>query len=81
MPSRNDFLEQAAKVRFLAPKLFEVLNVLGRRVDKLEEYTLSTLPDAGEYEGVIVYVSNGASNKYAVISNGSAWYYLEGTAV
>lgn len=36
---------------------------------------------AADWEGCIVYVSDGAANKFAAISNGTAWYYLQGTAV
>jgi len=29
----------------------------------------------------LVFVSNGAGNKFVAVSNGTAFYYLEGTAV
>lgn len=34
-----------------------------------------------DYARCIVYVSDGDSDRHAAISNGSAWYYLDGTAV
>lgn len=36
---------------------------------------------AATYPFMLARVSNGAGNKYVAISNGVAFYYLEGTAV
>ena len=47
----------------------------------LPKYTITTLPPASANEGVPLYVTNGAGNRYLVISNGTAWYYGDGTAV
>lgn len=45
------------------------------------EFTVATLPPAADYRGVTVFVSDGAGNKLRATSDGSAWYYPEGTAV
>jgi hypothetical protein len=47
----------------------------------LPKYTILTLPPATDHEGTPLYVSNGAGNRHLVISNGTAWYYADGTAV
>lgn len=47
----------------------------------LPKYTILTLPPAAQHEGTPLYVSNGAGNRFIAISNGTAWYYADGTAV
>jgi hypothetical protein len=47
----------------------------------LPKTTLAELPDATTHEGCRFYVSDGAGDKYEVISNGTAWFYQEGTPV
>tara|TARA_R110000751_G_scaffold13143_1_gene44432 strand:- start:684 stop:953 length:270 start_codon:yes stop_codon:yes gene_type:complete len=56
-----------------------LLEVFAPRPDP--EFTLATLPPANENRAVTVYVSDGAGDKYRVTSNGTAWFYQEGTAV
>ena len=48
---------------------------------RLPLFTTTTLPPAATYDYCLAAVSDGASNKFLVISNGTAWYYAEGTAV
>jgi len=47
----------------------------------LPEFTVTTLPPANQYAGCAAWVTDGAADKYVVISNGTAWFYAEGTAV
>ena len=43
---------------------------------------LSTaMPDATKYAWRLAFVSNGTGNRFVAVSNGVAWYYLDGTAV
>lgn len=46
-------------------------------------YTTTTLPSATDKTWLWrpIAVSDGAANKFVAISNGTAWYYLQGTAV
>lgn len=43
--------------------------------------TVNTLYPAADWPGCSVYLSDGASNKFIAISNGSAWRYADGSAV
>lgn len=45
----------------------------------MPKYTLATLPAATDCEGFLLYVTDGVGDKYIVISNGTAWFYMEGT--
>lgn len=45
----------------------------------LPEVTVANLPDATTCAGCRYYVNDGASDKYIVISNGTSWFYPEGT--
>lgn len=47
----------------------------------LKAYPKTGLPSASDHAGAIVYVSDGANNKYLAISNGTNWYYADGTRV
>lgn len=49
----------------------------------LPVFTVATLPTATDRKWLWrpVAVSDGAGNKFVAISNGTAWRYLEGTAV
>ena len=49
----------------------------------LEIFTLTTLPSATDKRWLWrpIVITNGAANKFIAISNGTAWYYTEGTAV
>lgn len=46
----------------------------------LPEFTVATMP-VGQAEGTIVYVSDGASNKYIAIFDGTNWRYADGAVV
>jgi hypothetical protein len=45
-----------------------------------QAFTVATLPAASRFIYKMAIVSDGAGNKFVVISNGTAWYYLEGSA-
>ncbi|MDX2224593.1 MAG: hypothetical protein SFV21_17710 [Rhodospirillaceae bacterium] len=47
----------------------------------LTAYSRTALPDAARHAWSLIAVSDGASNRFAAVSNGSAWYYLDGTLV
>jgi hypothetical protein len=47
----------------------------------LPGYTIAKLPSPKLYERCLVYVIDGAGNKRVAVSTGTAWRYLEGTAV
>ena len=66
--------------------------VLARNIDKAIDanlvtfvrklpYTVATVPSAASYPWKMIFLSDGAGSKFVAVSNGSAWYYLEGTAV
>lgn len=43
-------------------------------VDRLESYTVATVPAAASHTGKLIYVSNGAAGSPCLAySNGSAW--------
>ncbi|MBK3775916.1 hypothetical protein GAY31_17415 [Azospirillum brasilense] len=44
-------------------------------------FTLAELPPAAAYANKVVVVTNGASGKWLVRSNGTSWLYPDGTAV
>lgn len=44
-------------------------------------YTITALPDPVEYLGATLFVTDGASNRPSVISDGTVWRYQDGTAV
>jgi hypothetical protein len=47
----------------------------------LPRYTIATLPNAKPYDGVLVYVTDGAANKKVAVSDGIRFRYMDGTAV
>jgi hypothetical protein len=53
----------------------------GRGPLALTAYSKTALPSAADYPFALIAVSDGAGNRFAAVSNGSAWYYLDGTAV
>lgn len=48
---------------------------------QLTEFTLATLPLASDFPRRLVYVSDAVSNQHVVVSDGSVWRYMDGTAV
>lgn len=44
-------------------------------------YTVANKPSAITNAWKLIFLSDGALNKFVAVSNGVAWYYLEGTAV
>lgn len=48
---------------------------------RLATYTVSTLPLASSYEGGIIYVKNGTTNKRLAISDGTNWRWPDGNVV
>ena len=54
--------------------------VLGLFVSKTA-FLATAMPDATKNAWKLAFVSNGAANKFVAVSNGVAWYYLQGTAV
>ena len=72
-----------------APEWAQVFaNAIGAAIEealtrRLPVFTLATLPSATDKRFLWrpIAISNGASNKFVAISNGTAWYYMEGTAV
>lgn len=47
----------------------------------LRPFTLLNRPPPSKYPWKLIFLSDGAANKFVAVSNGTAWYYLEGTAV
>jgi|GEM_PF-2745622 hypothetical protein len=49
----------------------------------LPVYTVATLPTPTDKKWLWrqIAVSDGAGNKFVAVCNGTAWYYLQGTAV
>jgi hypothetical protein len=52
-----------------------------RGPQSLSVYSRLALPLAADHPFALIALSDGVGNKHAAISNGSAWYYLDGTAV
>lgn len=48
---------------------------------RIASYTLLTIPLAGLSAQCIVYVSNGAGNKRLAISDGTNWYWPDGSVI
>lgn len=44
-------------------------------------YTVAAKPDATLFAWKLIFLSDGAGNKFVAVSDGTAWYYLEGTPV
>ena len=44
-------------------------------------FLAASMPDATKNAWKLAFISNGAADKYVAVSNGVAWFYLEGTAV
>lgn len=44
-------------------------------------FTAASMPDATQNAWKLAFVSDGAGDKFVAVSNGVAWYYLEGTPV
>jgi hypothetical protein len=47
----------------------------------LRPFTVADKPAAAKFPWKLIFLSDGAANKFVVVSNGTAWYYIEGTAV
>ena len=47
----------------------------------LRPFTVADKPAAASFPWKLIFLSDGAANKFVAVSNGTAWYYLEGTAV
>jgi hypothetical protein len=47
----------------------------------LSVYSKTALPNAADYPFALIALSDGTANKHVAISNGTAWYYLDGSAV
>lgn len=47
----------------------------------LKPYTVTTLPTAASWQGSIIYVSNGTSNKRLAVSDGTNWRWPDGNIV
>lgn len=47
----------------------------------LTPFTVANKPAAADYPWKLIFLSDGAGNKFVAVSNGTAWHYLEGTAV
>lgn len=47
----------------------------------LQPFTVAAKPLAASFPWKLIFLSDGAANKFIAVSNGTAWYYLEGTAV
>lgn len=45
------------------------------------EFKLANLPPASQFRGCDLFVPDGAGNKLKVTSDGTNWYYQEGTVV
>lgn len=87
---RKPFLGQAG---FMLKDVFVRLNDLikrtggprGEALGPLPDYTLAQIaagtPSASKNPRSLIYVSDGAGNKFVAVSNGTAWYYLTGVAV
>lgn len=48
---------------------------------KLPSYTVATLPAAATYPRVMIYVSDGTSNKRIAVSDGTNWRFPDGNVV
>ena len=46
-----------------------------------QAYSITELPDAAEWRGATLFVTDGASNRPSVTSDGTAWRYQDGTTV
>lgn len=47
----------------------------------LPTFTVANKPPANLFRGCAIWLSDSAGNRQQAISNGSAWYYMDGTAV
>ena len=51
-------------------------------IRRLPSYTVAGKPTAATAgAGRLVFLSDGAGNKKVAVSDGSTWYYMDGTAV
>lgn len=64
----------------LAEDVQVAIDALPKMFVSNKPFTVATLPTAARYPWRLAIVSDGAANKFVVISNATAWYYLEGTA-
>jgi hypothetical protein len=76
--SNNPYFRWAIAVSGTAADIFEVKQY-GPRI--IKTYTVATKPSAAIGAGQIIYLSDGAGNKKLAVSDNSAWYYMDGTAV
>jgi hypothetical protein len=47
----------------------------------LSAFSRTAMPLAADHPFALVAVADGAGNRHVAVSNGTAWYYLDGTAV
>jgi hypothetical protein len=48
---------------------------------QMPSYTVATLPDAADWLGCLIYVSDGTSNKRVAVSDGTNWRFPDGNIV
>ncbi|MBL8630688.1 MAG: hypothetical protein JNM81_13715 [Rhodospirillaceae bacterium] len=47
----------------------------------LTVYSIAALPDAADFPFALIGLSDGTGHKHVAISDGMAWYYMDGSAV
>ena len=65
----------------LAADAQQAIDALPRMFVSNKPFTVATVPSASKWPWRLIILSDGAANKYVAISNGTAWHYMEGTAV
>lgn len=82
---RKPFVSAGLLVRDAFVKLNDLIKRTGgergEALGPLPDYTIATLPSASNNAKCFVYVTDGVGNKFIAISNGTSWYYADGTAV
>ena len=46
----------------------------------LPTFKVATKPAASKFRGCAIWLSDSAGNRQIAVSNGTAWYYADGTA-
>ena len=66
-----------------ANQIQRALDLIGPVFISLQPFTVAQLTAAmaSKNRWKLAFVSDGADNKFVAVSNGTAFYYLEGTAV